>query len=57
MGFIHSLQGGKEFFRHLNLVFEGSMGVIGIVKGSERGFVNNFGSERKVGGLVRVKFV
>ena len=57
MGFVHSLQGRKEFLCHLDLVFEGPMGVIGIVKGSERGFVNNFSSKGKVGGLVGVKFV
>ena len=45
MGFIHSLQGRKEVLCHLDLVFERSMGVIGIVEGSERGFINNFGLE------------
>ena len=57
MSFVHSLQEGKKFFCHLNLVFEGMMGVIGIVKGSERGLMNDFSSEREVGGFVRVKFI
>ena len=38
MSFIHGLQGGKEFFSHLDLVFKGPMGVIGIVEGREGGF-------------------
>ena len=33
------------------------MGVIGIVKGSEGGFVNDFLSERGVRGFVGVEFV
>ena len=33
------------------------MGVIGVVKGSEGGLVNNFLLERKVGGFVGVKFI
>ena len=33
------------------------MGVIGIVKDSEGGLINDFLSERKVGGFVRVKFI
>ena len=57
MGFIHSLQGGKEFLCHPNLVFEGSMGVIGIVEGSERGLMNDFDSEGEVGGFVSVEFI
>ena len=57
MGFVHSLQGGEEFLCHLNLVLEGLMGVIGIVKGSERGLMNDFGSEGEVGGFVGVEFI
>ena len=33
------------------------MGVIGIVKGSERGLIDNFLLKRKVRGFVRVEFV
>ena len=57
MSFIHGFQGGKEFFSHLDLVFKGSMRVIGIVKGSERGFIDNFLSEGEVGGFIGIKFI
>ena len=57
MGFVHSLQGGKELFSHLDLVFERSVGVIGRVEGSEGGLINDFSLERKVGGFVRVEFI
>ena len=57
MSFIHGLQGGKEFLSHLDLVFEGAMGVISIVKGSERGLIDNFLLKRKVRGFVGVEFV
>ena len=33
------------------------MGVIGVVKGSKGGFVDNFFPERKVGGFVGIKFI
>ena len=33
------------------------MRVIGIIKGGEGGPVNDFGSKREIGGLVRVEFV
>ena len=33
------------------------MGVIGVVKGSEGGLIDNFLLERKVRGFVRVKFI
>ena len=48
MGFIHGLEWRKKFFSHLNLVFKGSVGMIGIVKGSEGGFMDDFGLEGKV---------
>ena len=57
MGFVHSPKRRKKFFCHLNLVFERLMRVIGIIEGGEEGFMNDFGSEREVGGLVRVEFV
>ena len=33
------------------------MGVIGVVKGSEGGFIDNFLPEREVRGFVRIKFI
>ena len=33
------------------------MGVIGIVKGSEGGFINNLGSEREIRSFIWVEFV
>ena len=57
MGFVHGFQRGKKFLRHLNLVFEGSVGVICIVKGGEGGLVDNLFSEGKVRGFVRVEFI
>ena len=57
MGFIHGFQRGKKFLCHLDLVFEGSVGVICVVKGGERGFIDNFLLEGKVRGFVRIEFV
>ena len=57
MGLIHSLEGGKKFFCHLNLVLEASVGMICIIESGERGFVDDLGSEREIGGFVRVEFV
>ena len=57
MSFVHSLERGEEFFGHLDLVFEGSMRVISVVKGGEGGFIDNFPSEGKVRGFVRVEFI
>ena len=57
MSFVHSLERGKEFLGHLDLVFEGSVRVVGIVKGREGGFIDNFPSEGKVGGFVWVEFI
>ena len=57
MGLIHSLEGGKKFFCHLNLVCEGLVGMIHVIKSGERGFVDDLGLEREIGGFVRVKFV
>ena len=57
MSLIHSFQGGKKFLSHLDLVFEGSVGVICVVKGGERGFVDDFLLEGKVRGFVRIEFV
>ena len=57
VSFVHSLERGEEFFGHLDLVFEGSMRVIGVVKGGEGGFIDNFPPEGKVRGFVRVEFI
>ena len=57
MSFVHSLERGKEFFSHLDLVFEGSVRVVGVVKGGEGRFIDNFLSEGKVRGFVRVEFI
>ena len=57
MSFVHGLQGGKKFLCHLDLVFKGSVGVVCIVEGGERGFINNLLLEGKVRGFVRIEFV
>ena len=57
MSFIHGMEGGKEFFGHLDLVFEGSMRMVGIVKGRERGFVDDFSSKSEVGGFIWVEII
>ena len=57
MSLIHSPERKKKFFGHLNLVLERSLGMIHVVKSSEGGFLDNLGSEREVGGFVRVEFV
>ena len=57
MSFIHGFQRGKKFLCHLDLVFEGSVGVICVVKSGERGFVDNFLLKGKVRGFVRIEFV
>ena len=57
MSFVHSLEGGKEFLGHLDLVFEGSVRVVGVVKGREGGFIDNFPPEGEVRGFVRVEFI
>ena len=57
MSFVHSLEGGKEFLGHLDLMFEGSVRMVGIVKGGEGGFIDNFPPEGKVRGFVRVEFI
>ena len=57
MSFIHGTEEGKEFLSHMDLVFEGLMGMVGIVKGRERGFVDDFGLENEVGGLIRVEII
>ena len=45
MSFIYSSKRGEKFFSYLNLVLERSVGVIHIIKGSEGGFIDDFGSE------------
>ena len=57
MSFVHGLQGGKEFLGHLDLVFKGSVRVIGIIEGREGGFVDDFLLEGKVRGFVGVEFI
>ena len=57
MSFVHGLQGGKKFLCHLDLVFEGSVGVVCVVEGSEGGLVDDFFPEGKVRGFVGVEFV
>ena len=57
MSFVHGPEGGKEFFGHLDLVFKGSVRVVGVVEGREGGFINNFLSEGKVRGFVRIEFI
>ena len=57
MGFVHGFLRGKKFLHHLDLVFEGSVGVICVVEGSKGGLVDNFFPEGKVRGFVRVEFI
>ena len=57
MSFVHGLERGQEFLGHLDLVFKGSVGVVGVVKSREGGFIDNFPSEGKVRGFVRVEFI
>ena len=57
MSFVHGLERGKEFFGHLDLVFKGSVRMVGVVESREGGFIDDFLSEGKVRGFVRVKLV
>ena len=57
MSFVHGPQGGKKFLSHLDLVFKGLVRVIGVVKGGEGGFIDNFLSEGEIGGFVGIEFV
>ena len=57
MGLIHSSEGGKEFFCHLNLVFEGLVGMVCIIKSGKGGFIDDLGSERKIGGFIWIKLI
>ena len=57
MSFVHGLQGGKKFLCHLELVLEGSVGVVCVVEGSKGGLIDDFFLEGKVRGFVGVEFV
>ena len=57
MSFIHSLERGEEFFNHLNLMLERSVGMICTIKDSEGGFMDDFGSEGEVGGFIGVEVI
>ena len=57
MSFVHGLQGGKKFLCHLDLVLEGSVGVVCVVEGRKGGLIDDFFLEGKVRGFVGVEFV
>ena len=57
MGLVHSLEGGKQFFCHLNLVLEGLVGMVCIIESGKRGFIDDLGLEREVGGFIWIELI